>query len=239
MVGRLTGVRKEGSSVTIDDIVTDVTHELTKTEEGKKRVGVMDKLVMRLNARNLLAARRLLRRRPGISFSVNTTQARSNRLTISVRASGVDCGVVSFGPERWMFKRGENFKHRWTSNEPALVEWRAREVSRFVEDCVCEALGVLEVAESPSRLSHPLAGRGAAGWVAGCRTPIAQPRSRRSPHQLGSPVRASIARPCARWTATRACAASGGTAAGAGTSGIGRPHGVLKRSVPLASRTTP
>jgi hypothetical protein len=35
---------------------------------------------------------------------------------------------------------------------------------------------------------HSPSGLGADGWAAGCRTSIAQPRSRRSPDQLGSPV---------------------------------------------------
>jgi|RhiMetdeSRZDD1v2_1073273.scaffolds.fasta_scaffold120467_2 hypothetical protein len=76
--------------------------------------------------------------------------------------------------------------------------------------------------------------RFAAGW----RTSIAQPRSSRSPSQLGHPVHESIARPRARLAATRAWGGSGGTGGGAGVSLIGRPRGVVKWRVPFRSRSS-
>ncbi len=98
----------------------------------------MDALATSLNDRDLGRARALLRVRPGVSFSVNTTQARRDRPTISVRTHGVNCGCVSFDQAGRMFEPSKKFMHHWRSDKPEL-EWGAREVSRFVAACERDA----------------------------------------------------------------------------------------------------
>lgn len=120
--------------MTIDAIVAAVTHELTNGV-GIERVRAMDALAARLNAKDLRAARALLRARPGISFSVNTTQAQSDTRTISIRAHGVDCGFVSFERVGRMFTPSPKFRRHWPSDKPRSLEWREVAVARFVAAC--------------------------------------------------------------------------------------------------------
>lgn len=124
--------------MTIDSIVSEVTDQLTKPGAGRERVEKIDRLVEHLNERDLRAARALLRARPGISFSVNTTQARSDRLTISVRVQGVDCGYVVFEQPERIFRPSKTFKQHWKSDKLAL-EWHEPLVAKFLADCVRDA----------------------------------------------------------------------------------------------------
>ena len=68
---------------TIDTIVTEVFANLRETREGQTRVDGTDWVVNRLNAAAaaLRERRAQLRPRPGMSFSVNTTQAQRDPLT--------------------------------------------------------------------------------------------------------------------------------------------------------------
>jgi hypothetical protein len=132
-------------AMTIDTIVDEVFKDLRDTDEGRKRVGDVDRLVGRLNAAadKLRRKRTTLRSRQGISFSVNPTQAKHDPLEISVRVHGVDCGVVAFGDAGRMFSPSKNFKQLWiagkkTADRQAL-EWGNPIVARFIEGCRREA----------------------------------------------------------------------------------------------------
>ena len=75
--------------MTIDAIADAITDRLASSTQGRGQVEKMDVLVTRLNDQRLRVARASLRARPGITFSVNTTQAWSARPTLAVRAHGV------------------------------------------------------------------------------------------------------------------------------------------------------
>jgi len=119
--------------------------DLRDTSKGQKRVADVDEIVGHLNAvADKLRRRRMtLRSRPGISFSVNTTQAKRDPLELSVRVHGVDCGVVVFGDAGRMFSPSTNFKQQWIASrkitEPAVLEWGNLGVARFIAACRREA----------------------------------------------------------------------------------------------------
>jgi hypothetical protein len=130
---------------TIDSIVGQVFKNLSETDAGRERVRNMDDLVQRLNgtAPRLLPERARLRARPGMSFSVNTTQAKRGTLKISVRVHGVDCGVVVFEKAGRMFEPSGNFKKQWSSHKKTVdqkaLEWGEAAVAEYIEACGCEA----------------------------------------------------------------------------------------------------
>jgi hypothetical protein len=133
-------------AMTIDGIVDEVFRKLADTAKGRRRVSETDALVKRLNEANdnLRQKRNSLRSRPGISFSVNTTQAQRDPVEISVRIHGVDCGVVVFDDAGRMFSPSKNFRQHWVSDKPAgqrlVLEWGTADVARFIKTCRREAV---------------------------------------------------------------------------------------------------
>jgi hypothetical protein len=126
--------------MTIEDIVHTVTDTLSTTPAGIGRVREMDALANSLNGVDLRKARALIRVRPGISFSVNTTQARWDRPTVSVRAHGVECGRVFFELAGRLFEPHRRFMSHWkTRAAQRRLEWGEHAVSRFIADCERDA----------------------------------------------------------------------------------------------------
>jgi len=130
---------------TIDSIVGQVFKNLSETDAGRERVRHMDDLVQRLNgaAEVLRQKRPRLRARPGMSFSVNTTQAQGETLKISVRVQGVDCGFVTFEKAGRMFGPCRNFKKQWSSlrkiSDQKALEWGEPAVAEYIRACGCAA----------------------------------------------------------------------------------------------------
>jgi hypothetical protein len=174
-------------TTTIDTIATQVFTNLAETREGQRRVGGTDQLVTALNAAAaaLREKRAQLRPRPGMSFSVNTTQAQRDPLTISVRVHGVDCGFVAFEKTGRMFEPSPNFFKQWssakTTYDQRALDWGKPGVATFIKACGDEAdsrkYGRRESSIQES-LFRAMKGGGSRGTPPGADTILVRPRAK-------------------------------------------------------------